>query len=412
MVSRWPNSLLSVLKSAGRRMRDLGQRVQQQPGRVVLLPEQVLVRDGHLEHRDLQPADEALRAERDLRVVEQLVEEPGHDVQRHRVHLAHARADAGTLQLVQDVGGAVTPRAGGQRRARAQRREAVELQLRERAEQFGALHERRAAHAHARSAAAAPAAAAGGGHQLLQGGEHVLGGGLVDLGLDAVLVLDLPFLGGVLARRAVADLRQDRVLHQQVVQRLVDRADAVGDVVVEQLQEHRAQLDGLDQVAAGALVGVADRVRAERARLRLQVGVADQHAHALVERVDLLLADAAQLGRHLVELERLLQVVVGHQRELERREVDVGEAAADLPRLVGALLELGQEARVELLLELRALGARQLLDLEVELLQLAVLRLGGEFGERFVRLREHAGDGGVQLRAGQVAALRQKCVEC
>jgi hypothetical protein len=83
---------------------DLAEGIEELPRRVRLLGEEVLVGERHLEHRELQPPDDALQRDRHLRVVEELVEEHGDDVERHRVDLAHRLADAAALELLQHVG--------------------------------------------------------------------------------------------------------------------------------------------------------------------------------------------------------------------------------------------------------------------------------------------------------------------
>ena len=68
---------------------------------------------------------------------------------------------------------------------------------------------------------------------------------------------------------------------------------------------------------ASPVIRIADRLWRERIVLRLQVGIAEQHARALVEGDKLLIAVLAQLVCHGVELERLVQVVFRHQFQLE-----------------------------------------------------------------------------------------------
>ena len=64
-------------------------------------------------------------------------------------------------------------------------------------------------------------------------------------------------------------------------------------------------------------IRVADRLRGERIVLRLQIGIADQHTRPLVEGDEFLVAVLAQPVRHGVDPERLVQVVVRHQFQLE-----------------------------------------------------------------------------------------------
>jgi hypothetical protein len=85
---------------------DLTQGVEHLPCWMGLLGKERLVRDRDLEERDLQPADQALDPDRDPGIVEQLVEQQRHDVERHRVHMAHAAAQAGSLESAQNIGGA------------------------------------------------------------------------------------------------------------------------------------------------------------------------------------------------------------------------------------------------------------------------------------------------------------------
>ena len=120
-------------------------------------------------------------------------------------------------------------------------------------------------------------------------------------------------------------------------------------MVVEQPEEDHPYLDVRIDLAAGMLECIADRLRAKGVILRLQVGVAEQHTNPLVEGDEFLVAVLTQLGCHVVELERLVEIVFPHQIELERRRVKIGEALAYFFHPVAAYLELPQIVRPELL---------------------------------------------------------------
>ena len=89
-------------------------------------------------------------------------------------------------------------------------------------------------------------------------------------------------------------------------------------VVVEQFVKNLPQLDAIHQFAAGVLVRVADRLRAERVFVRIQVGIVEKNTHSLVKCADLIFTDAADLGRHLIEVDCFIPVVIRHQRDLVR----------------------------------------------------------------------------------------------
>ncbi len=159
------------------------------------------------------------------------------------------------------------------------------------------------------------------------------------------------------------------------------------------------------------LVSVADRLGAEGIVFRLQVGVAQQHAHALVEGIQLFVTEAAQLGRHVVELEALFEIVLAHQAELERGKIDVGEALADFLGLVAALLELLQVAGAELLLGRFAFCTRLVPNFCVEFPFFLVLGLVDLGRQLFLGLFEHGHHRVGQALGDQVAALAQYGIE-
>jgi len=80
------------------------ERIEHLPGGVGFAGKKVLVRDRHLQHRNLQPSDEPFYADGNLGIVEQLIEQQSHDIQLHGIHLVHARAQTGPLQFAQYIG--------------------------------------------------------------------------------------------------------------------------------------------------------------------------------------------------------------------------------------------------------------------------------------------------------------------
>ena len=68
--------------------------------------EEFLVKYGHLEHRDLQPADEGLHRCRYFLVVQDEIEHHCDDVEHHGVHFGHSVYDIRLLQIPEHVYGA------------------------------------------------------------------------------------------------------------------------------------------------------------------------------------------------------------------------------------------------------------------------------------------------------------------
>jgi hypothetical protein len=88
-------------------------------------------------------------------------------------------------------------------------------------------------------------------------------------------------------------------------------------VVVEQPQQDHPYLDVRINVAAGMLECIKDHLRTKGIVFRLHAGVAEQHADSLVEGDEFLVAVPAQFGCHVVELDRLVEIVYAHQIELD-----------------------------------------------------------------------------------------------
>src|SRR6266850_3965253 len=91
------------IKVARQARRNFAERIQQPPGRMSFLGEELLVRDRDLEHRDLHPADEPLYRNGDLGIIEKLVEQHGDDIERHAVQLVHAATHTGGFQFAKDI---------------------------------------------------------------------------------------------------------------------------------------------------------------------------------------------------------------------------------------------------------------------------------------------------------------------
>src|SRR6185503_7279000 len=180
------------------------------------------------------------------------------------------------------------------------------------------------------------------------------------------------------------------------------------DVVVEQLQQDVAHLGVAVERAAGFLVGHSDRFRPERVVLRHQVGVAQQHADALVERRELLRAELAQLGSALLVLQVFRQVVVADELE---RHVNLRKALAFILQLARVRLEFLEVGLVELRLERPPLRREHLARLLVRLLRFAVLYPRRHFDQRLVGLLEHAGDRAAQALAEKIAAFLEQVFE-
>ena len=122
-------------------------------------------------------------------------------------------------------------------------------------------------------------------------------------------------LAGFLPGRE-ADLGQDRILYQQCIHGFVNGADLIDHMVVEQPQQDHPDIDVRIELAARILVRIADRLWCEGIVVRLQAGVADQHANPLVEGDEFLVAILAQSGCQGIELDRLVQVFFAHQFQL------------------------------------------------------------------------------------------------
>ena len=179
-------------------------------------------------------------------------------------------------------------------------------------------------------------------------------------------------------------------------------------MVVKQFAQRAAHPRIRGNLVAGLLVGVADRLRAERVRLCRQIRVTEQHADALVERHQFLVAEAPQLGRELPEAQRFLEVVVGHERE---RSFQLGELLRGLARDLAAGAELFQIELLEFGLELAALGTEYLAGFLIGGLRVAIAALGDQRDQHLVGLVEHSGGRGAKLRANEVAAFPEKLLE-
>src|SRR5688572_23465927 len=182
-------------------------------------------------------------------------------------------------------------------------------------------------------------------------------------------------------------------------------------MVVEQLVEYPPHAGVCMGVAAGMLVGVADHLRAERVVVGPQIGVAEQHAHTLVQGGELLVAVRAQPGRHVVELERLFEVFLADECELVLRIVGFTERLAYFPGPVAASAELPEIARLELLLHGFALPDHDGPGVLVEAALFEVPRCFDETRQSVLRLVEHAGDRLIQTLANQITALLQEPLE-